>query len=261
MSRLHPDNHPTGLLLIGHGTNNQVGKAEFLEVCSALSHQMPSLVVEPCFLERAEPNIFAAIQQLAAAGVQKAVAVPLLLFAAGHAKRDIPAAVAAAVAGHSSLQISFSDPLNCHQAVLELSSKRFQEAVASQNPLNLDSTMLLMVGRGSSDPFATEQMHRFVELRSSLTSVKKVMTCFLALAEPSLETALAEAATSGAEQIVVQPHLLFYGDLLKRLRLKVESATTQWPHCRWIVAEHLGPAPQITTAVIDRFEESLKATT
>ena len=256
-----PENHPTGLLLIGHGTNNERGKAEFLEVCSALSHQMPSLVVEPCFLERTEPNISVAVDRLATAGVQKAVAVPLLLFAAGHAKHDIPGAVTAAVANHWSLQISFGDPLNCHQAVLELSAKRFQEAVATQDQLKLDSTMLLMIGRGSSDPSATEQMHRFVELRSSLISVKKVLPCFLAMAEPSLKTALAEAATSGAENIVVQPHLLFQGDLLKRLRLEVESASTQWPDCRWIVAEHLGPAPQITSAVIERFKESIKVTT
>src|SRR5436190_70542 len=86
-----------GLLLVGHGTRDSAGLAEFRELHRLLVERAGELPVESCFLELAEPNISAGIEALLARGVRQIVVAPLLLFAAGHAKRDIPEGVADAL--------------------------------------------------------------------------------------------------------------------------------------------------------------------
>src|SRR5215471_6792139 len=82
-----------GLLLVGHGTRDCRGLAEF--------HLLTKLIVEAgqgfeavsCFLELAEPDIATGMRTLLDRGIERLTVAPLLLFAAGHAKRDIPEAV------------------------------------------------------------------------------------------------------------------------------------------------------------------------
>src|SRR5215212_2590757 len=79
-----------GILLIGHGTRDAAGHQEFLVTAQRLQEAVPGNPVEPCFLELSQPTISEGWHRLAARGVTQIVATPLLLFSAGHAKRDIP---------------------------------------------------------------------------------------------------------------------------------------------------------------------------
>ncbi|MEE3220587.1 MAG: CbiX/SirB N-terminal domain-containing protein, partial [Planctomycetota bacterium] len=79
----------SGLLLVGHGTRSSRGRDELLTTANAVGSRM-EIVVEPAFLELTEPTIDDAVTRLADRGVRRMTVMPLLLFAAGHAKRDIP---------------------------------------------------------------------------------------------------------------------------------------------------------------------------
>src|SRR5688500_8451642 len=83
-----------GYLLVGHGTRDAIGQAEFLQLAKLVAERA-SVPVEPCFLELAQPTIEEGLQRLAQRGVQRVLIIPLLLFTAGHAKQDVPEAVAA----------------------------------------------------------------------------------------------------------------------------------------------------------------------
>ena len=87
-----------GLLLVGHGTVDPCGSTEFMETAADVARVCGGVPVEPCFLELAEPDIQTGVARLAQRGVKHLTVAPLLLFAAGHAKHDIPRGVAAAVA-------------------------------------------------------------------------------------------------------------------------------------------------------------------
>ena len=88
-----------GLLIVGHGTRSEVGTAQFLALAERIRKSAGGqLAVEPAFLELQQPDIDAAVGNLVAQGVKQLVVMPLLLFAAGHAKEDVPNAVAAALA-------------------------------------------------------------------------------------------------------------------------------------------------------------------
>lgn len=269
-----------GLLLVGHGTRDERGLAEFHDLARQVTAQASGLHVEPCFLELAQPDIPTAVGRLIDRGVRQLTIAPLMLFAAGHAKRDIPQAVEEALKVQGSrfrvqpaappggslllacspahsvdeISITYLPALECDLRILDLSRQRFDEALAGQPPVDPLDTLLLLVARGSSSPEATAMMHEFAELRSKSTPVARVGVCFVAKAQPSLEAALASAAQSHFRRIVVQPHLLFNGQVLDEVRQAVSTAASSSNSAReyeWIVTQHLGPSPLVAKAIAD----------
>ncbi|HEY1785175.1 MAG TPA: CbiX/SirB N-terminal domain-containing protein [Pirellulales bacterium] len=251
------------VLIIGHGTRDPAGLAEFRFFVDQVARQRTDWHVAGCFLELAEPSIAVAVDRLAAAGVSRIRAMPLMLFSAGHVKRDIPDALAQAMAQHPGVEIEFCQPLGCHEAIVELSIERYRQAIleqatAEQEGVSPNETLLILVGRGSSDAEATAEMQRLAHLRrvgtppgilgsrpsvvgpssrASETSDRPAETGgagspdeeldlqpshveigFVAMATPSLGQVLEEAARTDFRRVIVQPHLLFAGSVLAEIR-------------------------------------------
>jgi sirohydrochlorin ferrochelatase len=239
------------LLIVGHGTNDAVGVAEFLKVVADVAALVPYVIVEPCFLELAQPTIDAGFSRCVERGAREITVVPLLLFTAGHAERDIPAAVKAAAAKHpENIAVRQASTLGCHPAVIELSAQRFREATATVNATPLDQIALLFVGRGSKDAHATAEMHRFAKLRHEKTPTAGLATCFIAMAQPTFEQGLDAIANSPCAQIVVQPHLLFHGQLFEDVKKAVGERAAKCPDRRWLVVQPLGVGPLLVQAIL-----------
>lgn len=239
------------LLLVAHGTRDDAGREECLALARHVAQLAPELAVELCFLELASPLLADALRRLARDGIRQVTVAPLLLFAAGHAKRDVPEAIAAVLADFPRLTCRQAPHLGCHDKILALSAQRFREAIAARAPLDAGQTLLLLVGRGSLDEEATREMLRFSRLRAQSTPVGRVETCFLAMARPSLADTLPRAASLGFRRIVVQPHLLFAGDLLAGLVHEVGLMASGDPGATWIIAPHLGPSELLARAVLE----------
>jgi sirohydrochlorin cobaltochelatase len=151
-----------GLLVVGHGTADAVGAAETRAVAEALAALLPGVPVELGFLEVIGPSIHDALHKLADRGCPQVVAAPLLLFAAGHAKRDVPEAIVAAAAA-TGQRVVQAEPLGCHADVVSASRERRRQALAGLPALDPGETVLVMVGRGSSDPAALGLLGAFAE--------------------------------------------------------------------------------------------------
>lgn len=265
-------NASTTIVLVGHGTRDEVGRGEFLALADLLAARSAPSPVVPCFLEFARPTIGEAVIEAVAAGADEIVVAPLMLFAAGHAKHDIPAAVESALrraAGQHHRRVAWrqADVLGCHEKLVELSARRHTEAIA-RGPLSKpvqphagalptepvpadDETCLVLVGRGSYDADATAEMRLFARLRLSATPVARCDVAFLAMAEPRYRPVLRAAGERGWRRIVVQPHLLFAGELLERLRGDVAALTGEFSATEWMLAEHLGADRLLADAVWD----------
>ncbi len=257
--RQSDENRRESLLLVGHGTRDACGLAEFQRAAALVREGAGGRLVEACYLELTTPTIAEGVARLAEAGVQRITLAPVLLFAAGHAKRDIPAAVMGAAAAYPEIAIYIAGALECSEHLLVLSQRRFDEALAGRRPIPDHMTLLLMVGRGSFDAEATAAMHRFAELRGRRAPVGEVKTCFVAMQRPSLAEALAEACGAGFERIVVQPHLLFQGELLAEIQTGVQAVsadaqTADDPRIDWVVTAPLGPEPELAAAILERAE-------
>lgn len=251
--------HQTGILIVGHGTRDRHGREEFIATAELAADLMPDYRVEHCFLELAEPTIEAGVRSLIESGARRIVIAPLLLFAAGHAKEDIPRLVEEAVAGVS-VPLLQAEPLGCHAKLVAASAERFRQATETLSTNELTRTRLLLVGRGSSDPAAVAEMHRFAELRAENTPVDGVEVAFMAVAEPPIEAALAAAAQGTFETVVVQPHLLFHGRVLQTLcdLVDLERAESREKETEWLLAEHLGASRLVAEALVERCQEVLQ---
>ena len=249
-----------GILLVGHGTRDPQGLAEFHATVQQVAERLPSLAVEPAFLELASPTISDGYERLVERSKQKIVVTPLLLFAAGHAKQDIPAAINTVAQKHPGVAWSQAESLGCHVSLVELSALRFQEALAASN-LKRKHVQLIVVGRGSHDPEATMEMTRYAKLLGERVGIGRavigdVQTSFLAMAKPPLSDVLAEAAQSESDTIVVQPHLLFHGELLEEVQQRVQDWRARVASKQWLVTGHLGPTAQVVAAVLDRCRQA-----
>lgn len=257
-----PSESSDGLLIVGHGTRDPVGCEEFLTTANSVAARLAPMVVEPCFLELAEPTIDSAVARLASCRIDRLSVLPLLLFAAGHAKEDIPSAVGAAIDSQAlslaSKAIELQLPhLGCHAKLIELSQLRFLEAIGDRSKSG--RTTLVMVGRGSRDADATAEMRRFARLLSGQTPITSTEVCFVAMAEPPIQQCLDDVAKNDTDRVVVQPHLLFGGQLLARIAGIVCEMAERYPEKEWIVTRHLGPHALLTGAMEDLVTSSLRS--
>jgi sirohydrochlorin cobaltochelatase len=79
------------------------------------------------FIELSPPPLRDAVAGLVEAGHRNLTAVPLILLAAGHAKGDIPAALAREKERHPGLRTKYARPLGPHPVVLDLLRRRLSE--------------------------------------------------------------------------------------------------------------------------------------
>lgn len=265
-----PTRNPThGILLIGHGTASEVGTQQFLSLARQLAVRLAPCPVEPAFLELQAPAIDAGVRRLRERGATRIVAAPLLLFAAGHAKRDIPQAVADACAGSGlehRLACVQAGHLGCHPAIVELSQRRFQQALAKQPAVAAAHTALVLVGRGSQDETATAEMHEFARIRHEPKDAAECVVCFLAMARPPLAETFAEVAGRHFRRIIVQSHLLFSGELAESLQRAVVEQALKHPAQQWLVTPLLadpqdspaGGNQLLLAAVMDRIAAAIR---
>ncbi|MFO1065622.1 MAG: sirohydrochlorin chelatase [Pirellulales bacterium] len=231
----------SGFLIVGHGTRDPAGQSQFLHIAEQAARRLAPAPVETAFLELAEPSIPAGIAALAARGVHRFVTVPVLLFRAGHADRDIPEAVQAAALEHGMQAVAQSDPLELQEPVLQLSAARFRQALAEHG---LEDTprsriALAMIARGSSSESAAMKMAEFTCERHRYEPVKWCGIGYVAVRRPNVDDILDQLAAQDADVLVVQPHLLFHGEVWEsiRTRMTIRSADDQRP---WLITQPLG---------------------
>ena len=239
-----------GLLIVGHGTRDSQGVRAFLETVGQLAQALPEAAVEPCFLEFVHPTIGGGVERLVNRAIRRIVVVPLMLFAAGHVRRDIPTAVRRAAAFYPHLELTLARHLGCPRGLVNLSERRFQQALGGRPEIAPEQTGLVLVGRGSDDPGATAEMKEFARIYRQVAPVAWMEVGFLDMARPSLAETLATVAARPVRRIVVQPHLLFPGLLVRSVRRMVDDYARESREIDWVMTEPLGPDPLLVEAVV-----------
>ena len=269
-----------GVLVVGHGTRNASGVAQLLALVEMMKVQATAAKISGCFLELAEPSIEQAIELFYQQGIKKTLVVPVLLFTAGHALQDIPDAVFQAADRFGIQVIGQTGSLGTHLSILALSQARYSEVTALGDgrvcPMNacarvqcstvkcegqsisLGRVGLAMVGRGTSDQQALAQMRQFTELKVAQLTVVRYQTGFLAGRIPNVDGLLEQASVWECDTILIQPHLLFEGELIEQLRNKVLQCQLRFPDKQWLISRTLGADPKLADVFLEMAREQLE---
>jgi sirohydrochlorin cobaltochelatase len=249
---------PPPLLLAAHGTRDPAGVAAFQALAARVAERAgrDGIEVAGGFIELSEPPLRDAVASLAGtspAGTSPAriVAVPLILSAAGHAKGDIPAALAREQTRHPGLSFAYARPLGPHPLLIDLLDARIGAVAHDQPPA------VLVAGRGSTDPDANAEVVKTARLLWEGRDYPLAETAFVSLARPDVTEGLERCRLLGARQIVVGRYFLFPGVLPDRVAEQAARYAAAHPGLDIAVADVLGDCDELAALVCERYHEAL----
>jgi sirohydrochlorin cobaltochelatase len=248
-----------GIMVCGHGSRNQNAAREFAVIAEALRARNPDMPVEYGYLEFCNPVIAAGLDSLRAQGVTRVLAVPGMLFAAGHAKNDIPSVLNTYQAQNPGMVISYGRELGIDLKMIRAAGDRIQQAVDEANAehgvVDRHETLLMVVGRGSSDPDANSNASKVMRMLWEGMGFGWGETCYSGVTFPLVEPGLEHAAKLGYRRIIVFPYFLFTGVLVKRIHSYTDEVAARHPEIQFVKAGYLNDHPLVLDTFQDRVWE------
>jgi sirohydrochlorin cobaltochelatase len=245
------------VLFVGHGSRDTEGTAEFLRVVDQFRARDPERIIEAGFLEFARPVIDEAVSHCVERGARTVAVLPGMLMAAGHAKNDIPSEIHEARRRHPGVNFHYGRHLHLHPNVIELSRTRVEEAERAAGPAERKDTLLLVVGRGSSDPDANADVAKLARMLWEGMGFGWAAACYIGVTTPLLPEALARCDRMGFRRVIVFPFFLFTGVLEKRIRRQTEEFGRQHTGGEFLCAGYLNTHPLLLDAFAERAEEAI----
>src|SRR3546814_12381502 len=148
-----------GVMVCGHGSRDAGAVSECEAVARGIRARLPQYDVESGFLEFATPIIRDGLDKLRAKGITRCLAVPGMLFAAGHAKNDIPSVLHTYQAQHPEMAIDYGRELAIDLKLLQAAAARHEAALVTVGGgLSRPDPLLHVVRRGASDPAANSNV-------------------------------------------------------------------------------------------------------
>ncbi len=251
-----PRDPATGVLLCGHGSRDDEACAEFEAMARRLGARLPYTLFASGYLEFARPTIREALESLREAGARRILAVPAMLFAAGHVKNDLPWELNSFAAENAGIAVEFGRDLAVDPKLLEAARERISaaEARATRNVARADS-LLLVVGRGTSDPDANANVAKVARLLWEGMGFGWAALGYSGVASPRTDEALTRAVRLGFPRIVVFPYFLFTGILVKRVYEAADDAARRHPEIEFLKADYLGDHALVLDALAERVDE------
>ena len=243
------------LLAIGHGTRNDRGRQTFLDFVATYQKLDPSRPVIPCFLELTKPTIQEGIETCIQKGFEYITALPILLFAARHNKFDVTNELDRASAPYPQLSINYGRHFGITPKIIQLWRERLAQLDRPEhNPYNIsrEDTVLLFVGRGSSDPDANGDVYKLARIMWEGSGYKTVETCFIGITHPRLEEGFRRAYLYQPKRIIILPYFLFTGTLMEKIFTISAQQQEQYPDIDFACLPEMGIAPELLQVFRER---------
>ncbi|WP_406120735.1 sirohydrochlorin chelatase [Streptomyces sp. NBC_00989] len=229
------------LLVIAHGSRDPRHAATVHALVRRVRSRRPGLRVEVGFLDFNTPSVQGVLESLAAEGVRDVIALPLLLTRAFHAKADIPAVLRDAP---PRLRIRQAEVLGPSPLLLHALERRLYEA--GLTPADRSSTGIVLASAGSTDPEAMAVITDIARTweRSGWCVVRPA---FASAALPRTQDAVRELRARGVRRVAVAPYVIAPGRLPDRIAAGAAEAGAD------VLADVLGPAPELAALLLDRY--------
>ena len=248
-----------GVMVCGHGSRDEAAVNEFQSVARGIKERLPQYETDWGFLEFATPVIRNGLDALREKGIRKVLAVPGMLFAAGHAKNDIPSVLNAYQAQNPGMSISYGRELGIDLKLIRAAGDRVEEALQKVGDrIPREKTLLMVVGRGASDPDANSNVAKVTRMLWEGLGLGWAETAYSGVTFPLVEPGLEHAARLGYKRIIVFPYFLFTGVLIKRIYHYTDIVAAKHPEIEFVKASYLNDHPLVLDAFAERVEEIRK---
>ena len=249
-----------GVMICGHGSRSQAAVDEFAVLAEKLPALLPDWPVEYGYLEFANPVIRVGLDKLRAAGCDKIIAVPGMLFAAMHTKNDIPTVLAKYAQEHA-VEVTYGRELGVAPGMLAAAGARVRAAVDAANAdlgeVALEETCLVVIGRGASDPDANGNVAKLARMLQEGMGFGWLEVGYSGVTFPLVEPVLSHAAKLGYRRIIVFPYFLFTGILIDRIYGFTDKVAAQNPDIQFVKAGYLNDHPEVLATFAERVTEQL----
>ena len=243
-------------MVCGHGSRDTGAVEEFQAVAQGLKERLPQYETDWGFLEFATPVIRTGLDALRAKGIRKVLAVPGMLFAAGHAKNDIPSVLNAYQTQNPELEISYARELGIDLKLIRAAGERVEDALQKAGDgVSREDTLLVVVGRGASDPDANSNVAKVTRMLWEGLGLGWAETAYSGVTFPLVEPGLEHATRLGYKRIVVFPYFLFTGILVQRIYHYTDIVAAKYPEIEFIKASYLNDHPLVLDTFAERVEE------
>ncbi|BAZ45174.1 cobalamin biosynthesis CbiX protein [Chondrocystis sp. NIES-4102] len=243
------------LLAIGHGTRNDRGRQTFIDFVTEYQKLDPSRPVIPCFLELTEPSIQEGVAACVEQGYTEITALPILLFAARHNKFDVTNELDRSRLLYPQLKFNYGRHFGITPKIIDLWRDRLAQLDQPEyNPHNISraDTVLLFVGRGSSDPDANGDVYKLARIIWEGSGYKTVETCFIGITHPRLDIGFERAYLYQPKRVIVLPYFLFTGTLMEKIFQITAQQAAKFPQIDFNCLPEMGIAPELLQIIRER---------
>ena len=153
----------------------------------------------------------------------------------------------------------------------ELGERRREATDAQQNlqealdradaDVPLSQTLLVVVGRGSSDPDANSNVAKVTRMLVEGFGFGWGETVYSGVTFPLVEPGLRHVVRLGFRRIVVAPYFLFSGVLVSRIRQHTERVAEDHPSVEFVASSYLGDHPKVVETFRERVEDVIRGDT
>jgi len=249
-----------GVMVCGHGSRSQAAVDEFAVLAERLPAHLPGWPVEYGYLEFANPVIRDGLDKLRNQGCDHILAVPGMLFAAMHAKNDIPSVLNTYAAEHG-ITVQYGRELGVDPKMIRAASERVREAVeranAEQGEVALHDTCRVVIGRGASDPDANSNVTKIARMLWEGMGFGWCEVGYSGVTFPLVEPCLEHATRLGYKRMIVFPYFLFTGILIDRIYGFTDMVAKAHPDISFVKAGYLNDHPQVIATFAARVTEIL----
>ena len=245
-----------GILLCGHGSRDPQAVKEFIKVVDKIKLRIPNIPVAFGFLEFNRPIISTALDQLKNTGVDRVIALPAMLCAAGHTKNDIPA-VLNKYTFENGLPIQYGRELGLNSLMIGAAGARVQEIIDNNKVFPLSKTLLVVAGRGSSDPDANSNICKITRMLVEGFGFGWGETVFSGVTFPLVEPGLRHTLKLGFKRVILFPYFLFSGVLVSRVRDHSMRVSNDNPDVQFLNASYLSDQDLVIDTFMERIHEVL----
>jgi sirohydrochlorin cobaltochelatase len=144
-----------------------------------------------------------------------------------------------------------------HAKIIALCTLKIIEAEARAGPCHRHDTLLLVVGRGSSDPDANADVQKLARLLWEGMGFGWAAACYIGITTPLLPEALERCHRLGFSRLLVLPFFLFTGVLEKRIRRLTAEFAAQHPDTEFLCADYLNAHPLLVEVFEERAAEAV----